>query len=417
MKYIHPLRPWMIWGLAAFFFFAHYVVRVTPGQIIEELHLAFVSTTKLDIGILGAAFYLPYVLMQMPVGILVDKFGPRILLTFAVFLCGFSAYIFANATHFDTTIISRALLGFCSATAFIGALKLITNWFDTSKLALLVGITQALGMMGASFGSGIVPIINDSLGWRQTFTVYAWVFFVLSALIFIVIRNKPKDKLNGVPKNTTTYKSSIKSVLKNKQTWLNALYAGLIYAPSDAMGELWGKEFIQNIHGLDSRFASTIISFLFIGWAIGGPLAGALADKVGRRPVMLGSALCGLITLPILFYVPNLSAFWLMFIMFIYGLTNTGLIACYAIAGELHDKSNAGLSLGITNMLSVMLGAMLMPLIGALLEWHHSLSGLENLSYSAFEYQKATLLLPMCLLGAFIVAYNIKETMPKNARK
>jgi MFS family permease len=138
---IKTLTPWFIWGLAAFFFFAHYVVRVTPGQISEELQAFFLDTTKYDIGLLGASFYLPYVIMQMPVGYLVDRFGSRLLLTIAVFICSLSSLMFANANVFSTAIFSRALLGFCSATAFIGALKLITVWFEPKKLALLVGIT------------------------------------------------------------------------------------------------------------------------------------------------------------------------------------------------------------------------------------------------------------------------------------
>jgi sugar phosphate permease len=115
------LTPWLIWGLAAFFFFSHYVVRVTPGQIVDDLQAAFISTTKYDIGILGAAFYLPYVIMQMPVGYLADKFGPRLLLSVGVLICSLSCFLFASATFFDMTIFSRILLGFCSATGFIGA--------------------------------------------------------------------------------------------------------------------------------------------------------------------------------------------------------------------------------------------------------------------------------------------------------
>ena len=399
------LRPWLMWALAAFFFFAHYVIRVTPGQITTQIQMAFASTSKFDIGVLGAAFYLPYVFMQMPVGLLVDRLGIRLLLSIAVGFCSLSAFLFANAQIFETAILSRALLGLCSATAFIGALKLITHWFKPTQLALLVGITQALGMMGASFGTGVVPWITDTLGWRQTFTAYAWLFIILAMLMFVVIKNKP-----SIPETTKNPKnSSIRSVLMNRYTWINALFAGLIYAPSDTMGELWGKEFLENIHGLDSHFASSCIAALFIGWAIGGPLAGALADRVGRRPVMIGSALCGLIILPIIFYTDGLSPFFLLMSMFIYGFTNTGLIACYATAGELHANNQAGLSLGITNMCSVLIGAVLMPILGALLEWQQGSA--QMLHYSASDYRKATIILPLCLIGAFICACCMKETL------
>jgi len=411
------LTPWFIWGLAAFFFFAHYVVRVTPGQIIEELQATFIGTTKLDIGILGASFYLPYVLMQMPVGYLVDKFGSRILLTIAVFVCSLSSFIFASAITFDMTIASRILLGFCSATAFIGALKLTTVWFEPKKLALLVGITQALGMIGAAVGSGIVPYFVDSLGWQNTFYTYSGAFFILAILIYCVVRNHPKSDTITLPQEKPK-SSHFTQVLFNRYTWINALYAGFIYAPTDAMGELWGKEFLRHIHGLDPQTASFSISFLFIGWAIGGPCAGWLADRLGRRSVMIISAILGMILLPIVFYVPHIHPALIIVILFLYGLTNTGLIASYAAAGELHSRKYAGFSMAIANMLSVLLGSLLMPLLGWLLQWHaqsHTTAGSEIVLTSS-DYQLSTIVLPCCCLLAVICAFFTKETLPHEKR-
>lgn len=421
-KSISKLTPWIIWGLAAFFFFSHYVVRVTPGIIVDDLKRAFINTTELEIGLLGAAFYLPYVLMQMPVGYLVDRFGPRILLTIAVFLCGVSSILFAQASLFDMALLSRILLGFCSATAFVGALKLITNWFRPSQLALIVGITQALGMMGASIGNGLAPHLVSAIGWRSAFMVYSCVFFVLSIFIFMIVRNKPA-KTKQIPNAPSQDNAPIslsnlfKTVVCNRYTWFNALFAGLLYAPSDVMGELWGKQFLKNIHLITEHQAEIAVSLLFVGWAIGGPLSGWLADHVGRKPIMKISSLSGLIILPIIFYVPQLSPGILSVLMFLFGITNTGLIASYAIAGEMHAKEVAGFSLAIANMLSVLLGAMLMPLLGWLIMFHAD-GQLVNgvLQYTTHDYQKATLLLPLCSLLAFVFSFFVKETLDKGTR-
>lgn len=416
-----PLVPWLIWGLAAFFFFAHYVVRVTPGQIIEDLQAHFINTTKYDIGILGASFYLPYVLMQMPVGYLVDKFGSRLLLTIAVSICSLSCLFFGSATEFSTALLSRVLLGFCSATAFIGALKLITVWFEPKKLALLVGVTQALGMLGASSGSAFVPYMNDSIGWQNTFFCYAILFFILSILIYAIVRNHPENvpaQLHPRSVNTAPI-PSLSKVLLNKYTWINALYAGFIYAPTDAMGELWGRDFLRNIHHIEPHRASFAISLLFIGWAIGGPLAGWLADRLGRRPVMMLSAIMGLILLPLIFYVPNLPLSIIMLALFLFGFSNTGLIASYAAAGELHSKEHAGFSMAIANMLSVLLGALFMPLLGWILEWNVMKNFTEGSAtvYTVADYQRATILLPLCMVVAIVCAFFTKETLPQPSKQ
>ncbi|MCS5712117.1 MFS transporter [Candidatus Berkiella aquae] len=414
------LRPWFIWGLAAFFFFAHYVVRVTPGHISEVLQAAFVQTSKYEFGVLGSAFYLPYVLMQMPVGYLVDRFGSRTLLTIAVFICSASSLIFASAQVIGTAMISRVLLGFCSATAFIGALKLITVWFEPKQLALLVGITQALGMIGGATGAHLAPYLNDVIGWQSMFHLYGIVFFALAILIFCVIRNSPSSIQNNIGSksdklpNKATF-AQIKAVLFNRYTWINALYAGLIYAPTDVLGELWGKEFLQKIHHLNPYTASHAISFLFIGWAIGGPCAGWLADHWGRKPVMILSAIMGTILLPLVFYVPGIPMGFIMLILFLYGVSNTGLIASYTTAGELHSKELGGFSMAIANMLSVLLGSLLMPVLGLLLDWHASshLAADGTMLHTVVDYQRSTLILPLCLFLAIFCAFFTKETLVK----
>lgn len=412
----HALTPWLIWSLVAFFFFAHYVVRVTPGQITEELQLAFANSSKYDIGILGAAFYLPYVVMQMPVGVLVDKYGPRLLLTIAVFICSISSLIFAEAASFNATIFSRALLGFCSATAFIGALKLITVWFPPHRLALMVGVTQALGMIGASFGAGAISHVLDQIGWQHTFHIYALTFFGLAILIFLLIKNQPSSTpVVNTQSSQQLSTSTFKVVLLNKYTWINALYAGLLYAPTDVMAELWGKEFLTHIHQIEGKQAAFSISLLFIGWAIGSPIAGHLANKFGRKPIMVVSALAGLCLFPILFYVQDLSNQTILILMFLYGLTNTGIIAAYTIAGELHPKSCAGLSLAIANMMSVLLGAILMPLLGWLLGRlaDKALTTSGTVGLTAQDYKTATIILPLCTLFALLAALFVKETLPR----
>ncbi|MFI4937537.1 MAG: MFS transporter [Candidatus Berkiellales bacterium] len=415
------LKPWFIWGLAAFFFFAHYVVRVTPGHITQELQETFIDSTKYEIGLLGASFYLPYVIMQMPVGYLVDRYGSRLLLTVAVLICALSSMVFASATVLSMAMFSRILLGFCSATAFISALKLITIWFEPKKLALLVGITQALGMIGAATGARVVPYLNETIGWQNAFHVYAAVFFVLSIFIYAIVRNAPNGTSLPLPTKGISLSekiSPLSSVIFNRYTWINALYAGMIFAPTDVMGEFWGKEFLEHIHDIDAKQASHAISFLFLGWAVGGPTAGYLADHFGRKPVMIFSAIMGFILLPFIFYVPHLPLWIIMVVVFAYGLTNTGLIACYTVAGELHSKEHSGFSIAISNMFSVLLGAMLMPVLGYLLHWHahsHVVNGVVE--YTAHDYQRSTYILPICLFIAILCAIFGKETLPAKMRE
>ncbi len=124
----------------------------------------------------------------------------------------------------------------------------------------------------------------------------------------------------------------------------------------------------------------------------------------------------GLILFPIIFYVPDLPLAWIMICMFLFGLTNTGLVASYAAAGELHSSENAGFSMAIANMFSILIGAALMPVLGKLVEWQASTHITGSHIYASGDYQRATYILPICLLLAVICSCFVKETLPMNGK-
>src|SRR3989338_3340653 len=143
----YSFYPWVVWALAASFFLFEYVTRVAPSvmanQLMQEFHVY-----ALGLGALSAFFYYPYIVMQVPVGMLVDRFGPRRLLTVMVLMCALSNFIFGIAHNIWMADLGRFLMGFSSAFAFVSCLKLATSWFYPIRFPLLAGITQALGMVG-----------------------------------------------------------------------------------------------------------------------------------------------------------------------------------------------------------------------------------------------------------------------------
>lgn len=105
----HPYYPWLIWGLAASAFFIEYFARVAPGVMVDSLMHDF-KVQALALGSLSAFFYYTYVGMQIPVGILVDRFSLRWLLTSMIFLCGVSCLIFASTTHLEIAAFARLMM-------------------------------------------------------------------------------------------------------------------------------------------------------------------------------------------------------------------------------------------------------------------------------------------------------------------
>ncbi len=406
--------PWLIWGLGAAFFFAEYVARVAPSVMVPELMRSF-NVDALTIGSLSAFFSYAYVSMQMPVGVLVDRYGPHRLLTVMCIVCGLGCLLFANAGNVVSANFGRFLMGFGASFAFVGSLKLAVLWFPANRFGLLAGLTQAVGMLGAAVGQAPTSIAVSCLGWQTTLFAIAIVFLILAILIGLIVRDRPIHSLliqEPLASDKNVLAGS-KNVLKNRQSWWNAAYAGVIYAPTAAFAELWGVTFLAQNYHLSLRVAATIVSLIFIGIGVGGPLIGWFSDRIQlRRPLMLLSAVsCFVLLIFMLYLPPTTPASVLLIVAFLYGVSNTGFTIAYAVASEINPRGIAGTSVALANMASVIIGALFQPLIGWVLDLHwdgHMQNGAPL--YSAHAFHLAFILLPICLALGFLLAFLVKET-------
>jgi len=404
--------PWLIWSLAGAFFFLEYFARVAPSVMVPELMRAF-SVSALGLGSLAAVFYYAYISMQLPVGALVDRFGPHRLLTIMAALCAVSCFLFAFSHDIYTATIARFLMGFSAAFAFVGALKLTTIWFSPTRFGLLAGMTQALGMLGAAMGEGPLSVMVIHLGWRETMWLIGIALATLAILIGLLVRDKTKEGLDPISRKVAQVKlwPSIKRVLHNPQTWINGAFAGLIYAPTQAFAELWGTSYLGRVYDIHTDIAADAVSLIFIGWAVGGPLVGWISDRIKRRCIIMKIAvLASLIFMSAVLYLPNLTLPVVFVLLFLYGVANSGLVMAYAVAGEINPKPVAGTSLAFTNMSSVLIGAGFQPLIGWFLTLREGRGIHDALVYSAHDYRVAMMVLPLCFVACFIVSWFVKET-------
>ncbi len=410
---------WFFWSLGALFFFTHYIVRVSISVITADLMHEF-TITALELGKLSGFFYVGYLFMQLPAGFFLDRFGPRLLLALSAILCGCSALMLSLSGNITEVYFARLFFGLVAAFAFVGSIKLARAWFSPKHLGLVIGLTQGMGMLGAATGNGPLSHLVSNIGWRPSLQLVAMALLTLGALIAIFVRNHPTNvdpKADDIIDHTPKPKlwNYIAQVLWCRYTWFNALYAGLIYAPVEVFGELWGVSFLVGVHQISHAEAARAGSLIFLGWFCGGPLFGWLADQIGRRPTMIISAIAGLIIVPTLIYATGLSALHIAIIMFIFGLSNAGLIAAYTVAGEMHPEHSTGLSVGITNMISVIIGACLQPVIGLLINFYWDGQYLNGIpAYSAEAFQSAMRILPLCPLLALICAICLKETLKKD---
>lgn len=409
---------WIVWGLAATFYFSDYLARVAPGVMHHSLQLDF-GINEVGFGTLTASFYIPYIIMQIPVGLAVDRLSIRGILTVMSLVTALGCCVFGLADSLLMASIGRMLIGFSAAFAFVSSLRLATSWFPPAMLGLLAGLTQALGMLGAAAGEAPVSFLVSNVGWRHSMLIIAFLFIALAGLLYHFVRDKPStDHHEFKAEYTLGIVDSLRIILSHRQTWLNALYAGFLFGPTAVIGESIGPAYLQYGRGLTAHSAAFATGLIFIGWGISGPITGWISDRIGRRkPLMIISALFGVVLTTMFVFYPEMSQTSAYIIFFVFGLTNTGVAIAYAVSTEIQDRNVVGTSIAFTNMISIFIGALMQPLVGFLVDLESGARGYNVEKLLLGDFQAGLKILPLCSFIALILAMTVKETWCKPVAK
>lgn len=389
---------WIVWAIAAIFYSIEFFQRVSPGVIAQPLMQSFQLSPEM-LGFIMSFYFYAYGLAQIPVGLLLDRFGAKISLCFAALAVTVGTYLFASSNAVFLLAIARIIVGIGSAFAFVGCLKLARDWFSLSRFGLIVGLTNTLGVMGALFGEEPLSYFIQQYGWRQVLEFTALLSLIVALLIFLIVKDKPKPSKTPAP-SLASFWNNVKKVMGEGQTWLIAVYAGLMVAPVIAFAELWSVKFLQHSHHLSALAAATANSFIFIGIAVGGPLNGWISGRIGRRkPVLFLGNVMALLLFLLIIFLSNAPLHLLELILFLFGAFTSSMLLTFPLNTEIHDKSVSATVIAFTNMMIMFIGAVFQPLIGFL-------------GATSPNLKMALLVLPLALAVNLILLFRIKEQKP-----
>lgn len=403
---------WSIWGLTALFYFYEFVLRVSPSVMIPELMKSF-GITASSVGVLSAFYLYAYAPMQLPVGVLMDRYGVKKILSMASLVCGLGAIIFAFAHQLAVASMGRLLIGAGSSFAFIAMVYVTSHWFPIRKRAFLIGVANSIAMLGASAGSGPLTMFIKRFGWRESIGLFGLFGILLGIFVYLVFRI---DRHNEeVEKETAHTKShileNIKSVISKKNSWINALVALFFYMTTTAFGGLWGLSFVQTAYGVSKEVAGFAMSMVFAGWLVGGPLTGLWSDFIGKRTTAIRVGTIGaLLSLIPVIYFPSIPIIVVYILLFLIGVFSSAELLNFSLAIELNTIKAKATAAAFTNFLISCGDAVIQPFVGFLLDKFWS-GGMYNgiRQYGVLEYQLALTCLPVSLLLAFLLLFFIKE--------
>ena len=409
--------PWLVWGLGCLFYFYEFLLQVSPGVMSNELMRDF-SLTSQTLGILSGIYFYSYTPMQIPGGVLMDRFGPHRLLTMATAICAISTLAFGMTDNFFTACIARLMIGFGSAFAAVGAMKLAANWFPAQRFAFLTGLMVTIGMLGAIGGEAPLAILIESFGWRNSMEILGIAGLGIALLLLLVAKDSPKNTCEIATNQSHEARliPSLLMLIKNKQLWLVATYGGLMYMSTPVFCGLWGVPFMMLKMHLSKSVAANYISLVFIGWAIAGPLWGIFSNRIGqRKPPMLYGAVGALITSSLFIFAPIQSELIIQLLLLAFGLFSAGFLPAFAVAKELCNKRYVATSLSFMNMMNMLGIALAQPLIGIILDrlWQGEIIDKVRV-YPISSYHIGLSILPLGILISILILPLIKETHCQN---
>lgn len=396
--------------VGAIFYCYEFILRIIPGALQSELSTALGHISATSFGQISALYYFAYSPMQMPVGMLMDRFGPRKLLTIACLCCTLGSWMFTLTTSLFLVGSGRFLVGFGSSFAFVGVLSLALHWLPRRYFSSVAGLITTLGMLGIVYGEVKITEWSMIIGWEQVLVSIAFIGSGLSLLMFFVVRDGPEGHHpNRYP--LPEFFHNVLKVLTCPEVWLIGFVGACLYTSLSVFGELWGKTYLEQAHHLTKVDAAKTLSAVFLGWAVGAPISGYLSDTTGRRvlPLFIGAVL-SLICISFVIYCPGLSYFKLNALLFFYGFFSSTEIIVFIMAKECTGAKLSGTVFAVTNMIVTLGGVVFQPLVGKLLDTFGDSGIVEGEHiYTVVDYQVALSILPISLLVVTILAFFIKD--------
>ncbi|MBI3236862.1 MAG: MFS transporter [Chlamydiales bacterium] len=350
---------WMIWIIASIFYAYQYIVRVMPAIMLNDIMQQF-NMDATTFGQFSGVYYIGYSLMHLPMGIMLDRYGPRKIMTICILLIvtGLSPLAFAN--HWFYPIIGRFLIGLGSSAAILGVFKIIRMTFREGQFARMLGFSVTIGLIGGIYGGGPVNYMCTVFGYHTVVYLFAAAGIGLALVTYWMVPN-----INNSSESTIT--SNIKEVFSNSKVILSCVFAGLMVGPLEGFADVWGTAFLKQSLGFDSSAATKLPSMIYIGMCFGSFALNFIAEKVGSYLLtIIGAGIAMVIAFVLLLTFPLPSTLLSLNFVVVGICCAYQILAIYKASTYVREQV-AGLTTAVANMIIMIFGYIFHTVIGSII--------------------------------------------------
>jgi MFS family permease len=331
-------------------YYLSYLFRTINALIARDL-TAELGLSAADLGFLTSAYFLAFAAVQLPLGVLLDRYGPRTIQSILLLVASAGALVFALADGLLGLVIGRALLGFGVALALMAGFKAIVLWFPASQITLTNGWLVMLGALGAVTATAPAELVVQGIGWRGLFAVLGALSALAALLVLFAVPEPSGDR--SPSKITKTV--GLWTIYRDPRFWRVAPLSALGIGTSWSLQGLWAAPWLRDVDGLDRVSVVQHLSVMAIAVCASALLLGIAADRLRRRGVktelvlasMLGASLTAQAALLLGWPVPSYLLWGTI------AAAGAATVLSFAILTEYFPKEVSGRANAALNLLHV----------------------------------------------------------------
>lgn len=361
----HNILNFLTWALTTMFYAFQILLRILPAimmdRIMEKFHMNIAQY-----GLLSSFYYIGYAGAQIPVGLLLDKFHPRYVISFCLLLCAVGLSLFVIYDVVIYAYLGRLIIGIGSVAGILGVVKAIDDYYP-NKYSLMLGFSVLVGVGGALLGSYFADSLTSHL-WMD-FLGYMAIFSACLAVLILIFYTHSHSEDNQVQK--TSIWESLRLCLQDKRLWIIGLMGGFMVGPLEGFADVWGVKFFHQVHNLTNDQAAFASVLIFLGLGVGGPIMGYLSKYIVNYSKFIAS--CGIlifILFAVILLTSNLNYLVLYILCLFIGIFSAYQILIFEIASKVAPLHLVGVATSLINMLIMVFGAFFHSIIGYIIQNH-----------------------------------------------